>query len=79
VDVLVDGDAPSEWVHRLDPALRATSPTAPSPVLVVHPLRALGARQIRKGRLRLASEVETLLDLYEMRLTEQAEEMVAPP
>jgi hypothetical protein len=44
---------------------------------VVHPLRALGARQIRKGRLRLASEVETLLDLYEMRLTEQAEEMVA--
>lgn len=77
LDVLVDDTVPSDWVRKLDPALRVVVPTASSPVLVVHPVKALPASDPSTGTLRLADPVETLLDLYEMRLTEQAEHMIA--
>jgi hypothetical protein len=77
LDVVVDDTAPSDWVRKLDPALRVVVPTAPSPVLVVHPVKAVPTNDPSKGTLPLADPVETLLDLYEMRLTEQAEHMIA--
>jgi hypothetical protein len=57
--------------------LRITAPNAPSPVLVVHPVRAVEGERIGQDSLPLADPVETLLDLYELRLTDQAEHMVA--
>lgn len=72
-----DGDD-SAWVSRLDPALRPATPQELSPVLVVHQTR-------RAARLDLAgprapgswsSPAETLLDLYDLRLTEQADDFM---
>ncbi len=77
LDVVAEGSMPSDWVRKLDPALRVVPPTGPSPVLVVHPVKSLRAIEPRKGTLRMAEPVETLLDLYEMRLTDQAEHMIA--
>ena len=77
LDVLVDDTAPPDWVRRLDPAMRVVPPTVPSPALVVHPVKVLRATEPSKGTLRMADPVETLLDLYEMRLTDQAEHMIA--
>ncbi len=77
LDVVVDSTVPSDWVRKLDPALQVVAPTAPSPVLVVHPIKNLRANKIGSSTVPLANPVETLLDLYEMRLTEQAEHLVA--
>ncbi len=77
LDVVVDDNVPSDWVRKLDPAMRVVPPTGPSPVLVVHPVKSLRAIDPSKGTLRMADPVETLLDLYEMRLTDQAEHMIA--
>jgi hypothetical protein len=77
LDVVIDDNVPSDWVRKLDPAMRVVPPTVPSPVLVVHPVKSLRTIEPSKGMLRMADPVETLLDLYEMRLTEQAEHMIA--
>jgi hypothetical protein len=77
LDVVVEGQVPSDWVRNVDPAMRVVPPTVPSPVLVVHPVKSLRGIEPTKGTLRMADPVETLLDLYEMRLTDQAEHMIA--
>jgi hypothetical protein len=77
LDVVVDDSVPSDWIRKLDPAMHVVPPTGPSPVLVVHPVKSLRATESSKGTFRMADPVETLLDLYEMRLTDQAEHMIA--
>src|SRR6185312_3569357 len=77
LDVVVEGKVPSDWVRNVDPAMRVVPPTVPSPVLVVHPVKSLRGIEPTKGTLRMADPVETLLDLYELRLTDQAEHMIA--
>jgi hypothetical protein len=81
LDVCVLESDPLDWVQKLDPALRrgdeARASAAP-PVLLVHPL---GRRRLRSvpwalHRLPLADPAETLLDLYDLGLAEQAEALV---
>jgi hypothetical protein len=78
VDVSVTNSAPHDWVRKLDPALRLVSASAPSPLLVVHPVRETidASPKGRDNPFPWADPVETLLDLYEMRLNDQAEELV---
>ena len=64
---------PATWsmvVEKLDPALAQTSATTRSPVLVAHLLRRT---HVEKEEV-YADPAETLLDLYELRLIEQAED-----
>ncbi len=66
------------FVGRLDPALRKVDPDAGGVVLAVHPLvRAEpGFEPHAKGGIPWADPVETLLDLHELRLADQAEAMI---
>lgn len=66
------------FIRRLDPALQETSANDGAPVLVVHPLRRPAAlfAQSLEGGLPIADPVETLLDLSEMRLVEQASALI---
>lgn len=66
------------FVDRLDPALRRVEAGSPGVVLAVHPLfRAEPQFEADpKGGVGWADPVETLLDLHEMRLTDQAEELI---
>lgn len=65
------------FLEKLDPALKAVSPGAPRVVLAVHPLfRAEPCFEKNpKGKIDWADPVETLLDLHELRLVDQAEEL----
>jgi hypothetical protein len=71
------GEADLSFVARLDPALKEVPGRSTGIVLSVHPL--VRAEPLfephRKGGLPWADPVETLLDLHELRLTEQAEAM----
>jgi len=66
------------FVQRLDPALRATTVDDGAPVLVVHPIQRRVALSVPNpdGSLPIADPVETLLDLNELRLVEQAESLI---
>ncbi len=79
LDVKAPQGTPLDWVRRLDPALAsagASGPGAAGPVLVVQRCAPMGLRGTAQasGRLPLASRAETLLDLYDLGLGEQAEE-----
>ncbi len=70
-----DGDV-SAWVSAIDPALRRATLREKSPVLVVHHSRRAAVfddADTPEGRV-MASPAETLLDLYDLRLTEQADD-----
>jgi len=83
VDLTVRGDHSLSWLSAVDPALRSAFDQAESdehmPVLVVHTLPTSTNSLFDPGppgSLPLAGPAETLLDLYELRLVEQAEEFV---
>jgi len=63
------------FVGRLDPALKRVDPGAPGVVLAAHPLFRAEPHFEKnpKGRIDWADPVETLLDLHELRLADQAE------
>ncbi len=70
---------PLDWVRQLDPALKSTGeagPGAAGPVLVVQRAAPRGQRGSAPayGRFPLVSRAETLLDLYDLGLGEQAED-----
>lgn len=78
VDVVVERDVGLDWIRALDPALQRLPAVTPSPTLVVHPVTRVeitSARSVYPG-LPIADRAETLLDLYELRLTEQAENLI---
>lgn len=68
----------ASWVARLDPALRPASSQERSPVLVVHHRRRAEPDEPsgRREPYPLTSPAEVLLDLYDLRLTEQADDFV---
>ena len=72
------GAADLSFVHRMDPALERVKPGSPRIVLAIHPL--LRAEELfdpnPKARVPWADPVETLLDLHELRLVEQAEQLI---
>lgn len=77
IDLSIPGPRPTPWLASVDPALeRAT--TQPSPILVIHFVRRrdAGSDRMRDRRLPLASPAETLLDIYDLRLTSQAEDFI---
>lgn len=78
VDVTTLEQDASSWVARLDPALRPATPQERSPVLVVHHCRRAAPDEPsgRREPYPLASPAEALLDLYDLRLTEQADDFV---
>lgn len=82
LDVVVHaprGSFDAGFVKQLDPALRVSPSPSAEPGLVVHALPRAQALfgPGRSGRLPVADPVETLLDLNELRLTAQAEELIA--
>lgn len=66
------------FVERLDPALKRVDPGSGAVVLAVHPLFRAEPHFEKnpKGKIDWADPVETLLDLHELRLTDQAEAMI---
>lgn len=76
IDVTTQARSGSGWVSGLDPALRLATPQERSPVLVVHHTRRAAPFDATdpRGTGTLASPAETLLDLYDLRLTEQADD-----
>lgn len=78
IDVTVEAGNALEWVAALDPALRQVGREEPSPLLVVHRLQRSDPRFERapKSAVPFADPAETLLDLYDLRLTGQAEDFV---
>jgi hypothetical protein len=73
----VPGQAQPDWLRMVDPALRPQEADR-SPVLAIHYLRGRRPNQapVEGGHLAFASPAETLLDLYELRLSSQADEFV---
>ncbi len=73
------GSFDASFIQQLDSALSVSPSPSSEHVLVVHALPRAEAlfEQDRAGRLPYADPVETLLDLYELRLTTQADELVA--
>ncbi|MDO9020190.1 MAG: hypothetical protein Q7V43_24915 [Myxococcales bacterium] len=78
VDVTTLERDASSWVARLDPALRPANPQERSPVLVVHHRRrtAPDGPPSPRESYPITSPAEVLLDLYDLRLTEQADDFV---
>jgi hypothetical protein len=77
LDVIATNLAPGDWLRKLDPALKLVPASTPSPVVVVHGAvsRAVPSNaQVAESPW--ADPAETLLDLYEMRLDEQADQLV---
>jgi len=79
LDVVAAETAGDGWIKDLDPALTVSTSPAVSPVLVVHPVRFAQQNPGLPGKpsVPVADPAETLLDLYELRLTDQAEAMIA--
>lgn len=73
VDVVVTDIAPPDWVRALDPALNVVSGSTVSTVLVAHRVDSVQPLGGGAETSQWADPVETLLDLYEMRLEAEAE------
>jgi hypothetical protein len=78
VDVTLRGYDSWDWINLLDPGLRQLGSDQAVPVLAVHRLRRPepGFERRKGQKVPLADPAETLLDLYEMRLDDQAEDYV---
>lgn len=77
LDVTVLPTTGLAWVHALDPALKPAEKGSPAAVLVVHELARPELRSTRRHEaVPLADRAEVVLDLYDLGLTEQAEEFV---
>ena len=72
IDLTVYGDTDLADVVTIDPALRPAGLEALAPILVIHK----GRRLPNEHEWPFADPVETLLDLYDLRLTTQAEDFV---
>ena len=78
VDVVVERDVGLDWIGALDPALQRLPAVTSSPTLVVHPVTRVeitSANSAYPG-VPIADPVERSPDLYELRLTEQAEDLI---
>lgn len=78
IDVSVASDpAPTPWLSAIDPALDRVSSDV-SPVLAIHFMRRREAssERSRDSRLAFAGRADTLLDMYDLRLTAQAEAFI---
>lgn len=75
---VADRNPDPDWIRRLDPALRSRNHPQESPQLVVHYLTRAQALFTPSGGAReiLADPVETLLDLLDVRLIDQANAMI---
>jgi hypothetical protein len=78
LDIVMHTPIDLDWVSGIDPALHRASQSPANPVLVVRSLLRPTADfvETQQHKLPLADPVETLLDLYELQLDEQAEELV---
>lgn len=78
LDVVMAKPVEIGWVRSVDPALRQSSLGDAEPVLVVRRSTRPDPGFVDRGRseLPVADAVETLLDLYELRLDSQAEDLV---
>ncbi len=78
LDVTLHGPVGLAWVSKVDPALTPMITKIGEPVLIVHPLQRPKPSfvETRSHRLPIADAVETLLDLYEMGLNQQADDLV---
>jgi hypothetical protein len=78
IDVIAERNLGLDWLRALDPALQPVPAVTPSPTLVLHPVtrvQVTNAKSVYHG-VPIANQIETLLDLYELRLTEQAEDLI---
>lgn len=75
IDLVVQAPVDTSFVTRADPALQ---PAKDDPTIVIHPLYRAQAlfEPDPKGRLPIADPVETLLDLYELKLSDQADALI---
>lgn len=71
LDLTAHGDAPPDWLHRLDPALRRVPPSSSRIILAVH--HARHRRDVAGPRARRA---DVAFDLYSLGLGQQAEEFI---
>jgi hypothetical protein len=78
IDLTIEGDRSLDWLAKVDPALKPVESSEQVPLLVVHRLLRPLAQfdEGTAGGLPFADPAEVLLDLYDLRLTEQAEEFV---
>jgi hypothetical protein len=78
LDLVVVRSQSIDWLKEVNPALQPAAATVSSPVLVIHPVEHfwVGLPPRLAGELPIADPVEVLLDLYELRLTDQAEHFV---
>lgn len=78
VDLTVHGDRSLDWLRFVDPTLQPLLSDENVPILVVHRLLRPAPRfaEDPQGVLPFADPAEVLLDLYELGLSEQAEEFV---
>ena len=74
-----DGVADLRFLKRLDPALKQTDDPDASPAIVIHPLVRTAAMftEEEPNRLPYADPVETVLDLQELGLTQQANQLLS--
>jgi hypothetical protein len=78
VDVTIPRLASLDWIERVDPGLAEAGPGDAAAVLVVHTAGRADARRVRvEGEnVPYASPADVLLDLYDLRLTTQADELI---
>lgn len=81
IDLSVNGSGSFDWLEQVDPALRPVDPADHrdgAPILVIHSFDRKEPRfdPAPDAGLPFAGPAETLLDLYDLRLTVQAEEFV---
>lgn len=81
IDLSVNGSGSFDWLEQVDPALRPIDPAEHrngAPILVIHSFDRKEPRfdPAPDAGLPFAGPAETLLDLYDLRLTVQAEEFV---
>lgn len=76
IDLSVYGYDTLDWLTRVDPALRPVRADERFAVLVIHNVQRPRI-EVETSNMRFASPAETLLDLYDLRLTGQAEEFTS--
>ncbi len=78
LDLVMTEPIDVRWVRSVDPALRQASQKGTEPVLVIRRTSRAESGFVESGEheLPVADAAETLLDLYELRLNQQAEDLV---
>lgn len=78
LDLSLHGVEQLGWLEQVDPGLREAKPGDGKPALVVHHIASKGPRfeTSNSSGVAIACPAETLLDLYDLRLTGQAQQLV---